>query len=621
MATDEMIGKVDEMIGKVLANQWEVVELLGEGGVGSVYLGRDKILKTFVAIKVLNPRLRGDPESVVRFEQEVAILEQNAHPNIAEILGYDFSTDNPYLVMEFLNGLILKTVLEESPGHRLHPQRIRRIFTQILDALGMVHERGVIHRDLKPENVFILKLGSGWDNTDVVRLIDFGIAKLRGNGVTTKPGLTQVGLVLGTPFYMSPEQCRGNEVDNRTDIYAVGVMLYEAATGRLPFNKPTHPEIMVAHLNECPDAPAMINPGLSYKLEMIILRALAKDPAARFQSAEEFSKALAAAIPEESSFYRDSQRVPSISGRTMVTPPRIPTPTPADDEKPTAKKLVDVSRTPTRLFSERRPAAGIALAQTVTPSGLKREMLKIKLAAMVRGSVRSGGAWMAATAWKIARKADPWLSKPRSSHARYFHAFLIFVVALGLSIFFIPIGGGEANASVDDADADASIVAEVADTAATPDTVDALRRDVVVIRMPIILPPPERDAGIDTSEDAGTTEIETEADATDIPLPDTLTPAETLPDATDIETADDYLDRIAEARRIANWRRATARLEELIRKWPERPEAWEALGDTLVTAPGQTERARDAYTRCLELLPRGALTKRALVEGKLRGLK
>jgi tetratricopeptide (TPR) repeat protein len=237
-------------------------------------------------------------------------------------------------------------------------------------------------------------------------------------------------------------------------------------------------------------------------------------------------------------------------------------------------------------------------------------MWKAKMAAMVRGSVRSGGAWMAAMAWKIARKADPWLSKPRSSHARYFHAFLIFVVALGLSIFFIPIGGGEANASVDGKEtADAAIVAEAADTA----TPDVPPRDVVMVPVPIFVPrPPERDAGADTPEDA---------DATAIPLPDTLTPAETLPDVTAIETADDYLDRIAEARRIANWRRATARLEELIRKWPERPEAWEALGDTLVTAPGQTERARAAYARCLELLPRGALTKRALVEGKLRGLK
>jgi len=591
----------DEMIGKVFANQWEIIDVLGEGGVGSVYLAQHRAMETYAALKFLSQKLRNDPDSIERFKREVDVLKRSAHPNIGVIHDCDLTGENPFIVMEFLEGQILKEVLDESPERRLHPQRTRRIFIQILAALGAVHARGVIHRDLKPENVFLLQLGGGRGNRDVVKLIDFGIGKVQVNGTTTQPNLTQVGLVMGTPFYMSPEQCRGEPtIDGRTDLYAVGAMLYECVTGRLLFDKPTPAEIMVAHLNEHPAAPRMINPSLSPELERVIFRALAKKAERRYQTAEEMSEALETAIPEDLAFYRnDSHRVPTVASRAIATPPRIPTP--ADDEKPTAERIDpprDVSRTPTKLLSGRRPAPGLALALTVTPSGLKREMLKVKMAAMVRKIAKSVWAWMAAMAWRIAKRLDPWLSKKRPPYARYFAALLVFIVALALSTIILPIGGGNANASSDTATT----------TGDQPDV--HVPRDVIVIRVPVPMPTsPMRDAGTKVAADVGVDAN----DAREEPEAEVATEVS--------ETVDEYMGLVTAAQHDTNLQRAITNLEKLTQDWPERYEAWEALGDALRLQRGQTERARTAYTRCLELIPPNALSKRAKVEGKIRGLK
>lgn len=591
MATDEMIGKVDEMIGQTFAKQWEIVDALGEGGVGSVYLAKHRAMETYVAIKFLNPRLRGDPESIERFKREVDVLKRSAHPNIGVIHDCDLTGENPFIVMEFLEGQILKEVLDETPGRRLHPQRVRRIFIQILSALGTVHDRGVIHRDLKPENIFVLQLGGGRGNRDVVKLIDFGIGKVRTDDTATKPNLTQVGLVVGTPFYMSPEQCRGEkDVDGRTDLYAVGAMLYECVTGQLLFNKPTLAEIMVAHLNEHPAAPQMINPSISSELETVIFRALAKKAELRFQTAEEMNEALEAAIPEDLAYYRnDSRRVPTVTSRAIGTPPRIPTP--ADDDQPTAerpKQPPDVSKTPTRLLSGRRPAPGIALALTVTPADLKREMLKANkmaaLAAIVRGIAKNAWVWMAAMAWKIANKADPWLSKSRPPYARYFAALLVFIVALALSTIVLPIGGGNANAS--------------SDTATTSDQQPDVHvpRDVIIIRVPMvpIATLPERDAG--TTEDEVVVATEAFDAGGDAEEEDATEPEASEAEGEAANSPDDYAERLAAA------------------------ELKEKAGDDLLLG-GKLREALAAYREALDLLPEGTENDKVRLQSKIERLE
>ncbi len=586
MATDETIGKVDEMIGRVFANHWEIVDALGEGGVGSVYLAKHRAMETYAALKFLSPKLRGDPESIERFKREVDVLKRCAHPNIGVVHDCDFTGENPFIVMEFLEGQILKEVLDETPKRRLHPQRTRRIFVQILSALGAVHDRGVIHRDLKPENVFILQLGGGRGNRDVAKLIDFGIGKVCANGMTAQPNLTQVGLVVGTPLYMSPEQCRGEkDVDGRTDLYAVGAMIYECVTGQLLFNKPTLAEIMVAHLNEHPAAPKMLDPSISSELEAVIFRALAKDPGRRFQTAEEMSEALEAAIPEDLAYYRnDSRRVPTVASRAIATPPRIPTP--ADDDQPTAerpKQPPDVSKTPTRLLSGRRPAAGLAHAKTVTPADLKREMRKAKTAAMVQRIAKIAWTWMAAMAWKIATRLDPWLSKPRPPYARYLHASLIFLIALTLTFILVPpIGGEYANAS---SDTDASTT-----TGDQPDV--HVPRDVVVIRGPVPMAPP-------SEHDADAVETEVDAVATDASEEDATEPEaiEAEGEAADSPTpSDDYAERLAAA------------------------ELKEKAGDDLLLE-GKLREALAAYRESLDLLPEGAENDRILLQSKINRLE
>lgn len=572
MATDgRATGVHNVMTGKRLADRWHVLDAIGGGGMGDVYRGFDLKLKVPVAIKVLSPKLRGDPSIVKRFSDEVDTLKRSAHPNIAII--HDFSKDEDiiYLVMEFLNGPTLNAVLDESPDRRLHLQRVRRIFTQILDALAVVHERDIIHRDLKPENAFVLRLGSGRRNTDVVKLIDFGIAKFRGCPQAARPGLTRAGEVLGTPFYMSPEQCRGEtNVDNRTDIYAVGVLLYEAATGRLPFNKPTSPEIMVAHLNECPDAPRMLNPKISPELEMVILRALAKKPEGRFQDAVEFSEALEAAIPEDPMFYRDSQRVSPVSGKAVATPPRVPTEDQPTDEQP------DPTKTPTRLFSERRPPAGIALARTITPAGLKREVWKARVDAVVGRVAKNFGVWVGKT-------------RPLYQYSRYFFAFLIFVAALALSTIILPVGGGDANAS------DGDVGETTADATAVT--------DVLIVKMPVFVPlPPLRDAGADTPEDAGTAEAETpEADAGE----DEARTEATEADVASSPTPAGYTELLAEGTAAfgkRNYRLAARRFTAATELWREGADAWRGLGDALLLL-GKRPEAKAAFREYLDLAP------------------
>ena len=223
-------GESDEYIGRTLARKYQVEALIGEGGMGKVYRARQLALDKVVVLKVLRHTLLGDDRTVARFKREAKAASRLNHPNSISILDFGQTEDGAlFIAMEFVPGQDLHTVL--SKDGPLPEPRIVRIVSQVLSALYDAHNAGVIHRDLKPENIMVEQRRN---EPDFVKVLDFGIAKIQdaeGDG----PALTRTGFVCGTPEYMSPEQARGATLDHRSDLYAVGVILYQLISGRLPF--------------------------------------------------------------------------------------------------------------------------------------------------------------------------------------------------------------------------------------------------------------------------------------------------------------------------------------------------------------------------------------------------
>jgi len=256
---------------------YEILKELGAGGMGKVYQVRNVITDRIEAMKVLLPDLASTPDLAARFLREVKLTASLDHPNICG-LRTAFSNDNRlYMVMEYVEGTTMATKLDMGP---LSVNEAVKYIGQVLSAVGYAHQRHIIHRDIKPANMMLTTQG-------VIKLMDFGIAR-SGD----ERGLTMTGTTLGSIGYMSPEQVRGDPVDARSDLYSVGIVLYEFVTGRRPFLANSEYSIMAAHLNQAPKPPLELNPGLPAALNEIILMAIAKDPARRFQAAEAFANAL-----------------------------------------------------------------------------------------------------------------------------------------------------------------------------------------------------------------------------------------------------------------------------------------------------------------------------------------
>lgn len=276
----------DPLIGTRVGS-FQIVRILGRGGMGTVYLAEHPEIGSRVAVKFLHPYMAENPSVVARFYDEARAVNLIGHENIVGI--YDLNQLPPnryYFVMEYLDGDTLTARLHAG---RLPPKVALDVLLQLCDALQCAHERGVVHRDLKPENVFLV---SRRGKSHFVKLVDFGIAKLRD--AAGGPGKTADGLIVGTPEYMAPEQCDDREIDARTDVYSLGVIAFELATGRLPFETRTVTQLLLSHLQKRPPAPSSIAPDVHPALERAILRALEKDPAARFPDMTGFANALRA---------------------------------------------------------------------------------------------------------------------------------------------------------------------------------------------------------------------------------------------------------------------------------------------------------------------------------------
>jgi serine/threonine-protein kinase len=273
--------------------EYQILARIGEGGMGTVYSAVHPIIGKKVAIKVLAARLAKNKNAISRFVLEARAVNDIQHPGLVDIFSFGRLTDGRhYYVMEFLEGRNLGDVLCERVS--LPVAEALPIFIEVGHALVAVHAKGIVHRDLKPEN--ILLLASVKPGGKRVKLVDFGLAKLL-EGVPTHLSVggprTAAGVNVGTPHYMSPEQCRGQKVDARSDLYALGVLLYETLTGRLPFDGPTPVDIWQAHAEQAPRAPMDLAPGaISPTLNAIILRLLAKKAEHRIQTAADFCTAL-----------------------------------------------------------------------------------------------------------------------------------------------------------------------------------------------------------------------------------------------------------------------------------------------------------------------------------------
>jgi serine/threonine protein kinase len=267
------------MVGKTIAGgKYEIVELLGEGGMGAVYKARQVAMDRMVALKLIRPEVVTSRSAVARFHKEMLVTAKVEHPNTIRVYDFGEADGQLYLTMEYLAGSSLRQVID-AVG-RLEIKRIVRIGKQVANALGAVHERGLVHRDLKPENVMLIE---SYGETDFVKVLDFGIAKSLDEDVH----LTGQGRPIGTPAYMSPEQAMGLAVDPRTDLYALGVMLYRMASGRMPFEAPTAASMLLAHATEAPTPVLTLAPDTSPPLAALIMQLLQKEPAQRPASAGE----------------------------------------------------------------------------------------------------------------------------------------------------------------------------------------------------------------------------------------------------------------------------------------------------------------------------------------------
>ena len=265
------------MIGRVFNNRYQITERIGIGGMAEVYRAQDNVLGRLVAVKVMLPQYAADPNFTQRFKQEAAAAANLQSPYIVNVYDWGQDEGTYYIVMEFVRGSDLKTAIIERGA--INQRKVAEIGSQVCQALSVAHGLDIIHRDIKPQNIMVQPDGN-------VKVMDFGIARAK-NSV-----MTQTSSVLGTAHYISPEQAQGKDLTATSDIYSLGIVLYESATGRLPFDGPDAVSVAMKQVNDLPVPPREINPDIDPSLEAIIMKAIAKNPAERFATAKDMRLAL-----------------------------------------------------------------------------------------------------------------------------------------------------------------------------------------------------------------------------------------------------------------------------------------------------------------------------------------
>jgi ligand-binding sensor domain-containing protein/tRNA A-37 threonylcarbamoyl transferase component Bud32 len=330
---------------------YRIISQVGQGGMARVYQAYHAAMDRYVALKVLPSQLAENPEFTGRFQQEARIIARLEHPQILPVHDYGESEGVAYLVMRYLEGGTLKDRLHEHPPSL---SEIDHYFGQLAEALAYAHARGVVHRDLKPSNVMV-------DLHGHLFLTDFGIAKL----LEGSSKLTGTGTLMGTPDYMSPEQAQGLKVDQRTDIYSLGIILYEMVTGRVPFEAETPLAVILAHVNAPLPLPSSLKPGLSPAIERVLLKALAKSPDDRFASIDEFHAAWKKAVLEATTLPLAPAPAPAVP---PSVPPSAPPPAlPAASAEP-ARAAVPDSTVPLRAASLPAPTPPAAAVRRKLPA-------------------------------------------------------------------------------------------------------------------------------------------------------------------------------------------------------------------------------------------------------------
>lgn len=324
----------ESFVGKTIDGKYFVEKLAGQGGMGNVYKARHLHMDTTLAIKILHPHLVTDATSVERFRREARAALAVDHPNAIKVMDFGVSDGRTvYLVMEFLEGQSLRQIIKQGP---ISPARTVEIAKQICGALEAAHAKNIIHRDMKPDNIILLNPGTP---QETVKVLDFSIAKLK---TAEGAGLTQQGMVVGTPQYMSPEQGEGRELDQRSDLYSVGVILYEMLTGQLPFKAASPVALVLKHIHSLPKPLRELNDQIPQAIEAVVMKALSKKREERQQTvrqlSEELEGALQGHLPLGINLDQDVTLSPSVAPEKSQpeivthTPPPLPPPPPRLEE-------------------------------------------------------------------------------------------------------------------------------------------------------------------------------------------------------------------------------------------------------------------------------------------------
>jgi serine/threonine-protein kinase len=379
------------LIGTRVGN-YEVKEKLGEGGMGAVYMGEHPLIGKRVAVKVLLDELVANEALVTRFFHEAKAANDIRHQNIVDIIDFgkidkEGGGKLVYLVMELLEGQSLSSRLDNAP--RLTFEEVRHILQQCCSGLSASHAKGIIHRDLKPDNLFLVRRGS---DENFVKILDFGIAKLTTTS-STPSAKTRTGTLIGTPAYMSPEQCAGRgTIDARSDVYALGIVMYEMLTGHVPFKGEGFGDIVVAQLTETAKKPSELRADVPPELDAIVMKAIEKEASARFQSMDEFGLAL-----KDPAKFAASPSLVAEKGAIMAAPTAS---VPVISDTPSGPRSVATTDQATLIAT--KPKANTTLSGAASESSAVREPAPAKSGNGKRVAIIGGVAAAVAAAGLVA---------------------------------------------------------------------------------------------------------------------------------------------------------------------------------------------------------------------------